>query len=167
MSPFVSIHSVSMATRIVENLPVQADRNTISNWLKRLTAGIDLELFKCNDKLPTDPAQKAEKVEFLKKNILISNIGGPGLGELSSLTAPQEPEELKYNDLNEKLKKHYAPTPNKIGEEYRYSKLVQESGESLSAFFIRLKVAAQTCDFCEKYDQIVMSSNLYDSFRIE
>ena len=33
-------------------------------------------------------------MEFLKKNILISNIGGPGLGELSSLTAPQEPEEL-------------------------------------------------------------------------
>ena len=144
-----------MATRIVEHLPIQSDRNTITNWIKRLTAGIELAIFKCKDKLPTDEEERKKDIEFLKKNMLIANIGGPGFGELSSLTAPVEPEKMKYDDLIGLLEEHYAPKPNLIGEEYRFSKLVQESGETLPAFYTRLKVAAQTCGFESRYDLMI------------
>ena len=144
-----------MATRIVEHLPIQSDRNTITNWIKRLTAGIELAIFKCKEKLPTDAEEKKKDIEFLKLNMLIANIGGPGFGELSSLTAPRDPEKMKYAELIKLLEDHYAPKPNLIGEEYRFSKLVQESGETLPAFYTRLKVAAQTCSFGDRYGLMI------------
>ena len=73
------------------------------------------------------------------------------LGKLASLTAQVEPEKMKYDDLIQLLEDHYAPKPNLIGEELRFSKLIQESGESTSAFLTSLKVAAQTCRFGDRY----------------
>ena len=88
----IETHIETMATRIVENLQINAQPNEIKNWIKRLKAGIDMELFRVSGKLPEDTTLAAQMVETLKLNMLIANIGGPGLGELASLTAPDEPE---------------------------------------------------------------------------
>ena len=53
------------------------------------------------------------------------------------------------------ITEHYAPTPNKISEEYKFGKIVQDSGETLSSFFTRVKIGAQTCGFGDKYDQMI------------
>ena len=68
--------------------------------------------------------ERVTDMEFLKQNMLIAKIGGPGFGELSSLTAPLDPEKMMYDNIITLLEEHYAPKPNLIGEEYRFSKLV-------------------------------------------
>ena len=144
-----------MATRIVEPLQINADRQTVLNWIKRLTAGIELVLFDKDSKLPNDPTEKAQMVEKVKKNFLISNIGGQGLTELSSLCAPDDPDTKTFEVLIKLLTDHYAPNPNKISEEYKFNKIAQESGESLASYFTRVKIAAQLCDFGTKFDQMI------------
>ena len=144
-----------MATRIVENLQINAQPNEIKNWIKRLKAGIDMELFRVSGKLPEDTTLAAQMVETLKLNMLIANIGGPGLGELASLTAPDEPETLPFDELIKLLEDHLAPKPNAISEVYKFNMINQESGESIASFFTRLKLAAQTCDFGNRYDAMI------------
>ena len=150
------LYNKTMATRpIIEPLPVNSDRSTITNWIKRLTAGIEVALFNCDEKLPKEPAEKAEMMEKLKKNYLIASIGGPGLTELTSLTAPEEPEDKSFDDLIKMITEHYAPTPNKITEEYKFGKICQDSSETLTSFFTRIKTGAHTCGFGDKYDQMI------------
>ncbi|KAL5247631.1 hypothetical protein ACHWQZ_G019497 [Mnemiopsis leidyi] len=86
--------------------------------------------------------------------MLIAIIGDLVLGKLASLTAQVEPEKMKYDDDIQLLEDHYAPKPNLIGEELRFSKLIQESGEPLSAFLTRSKVPAQTCRFGDRESTI-------------
>ena len=64
--------------------------------------------------------------------MLIANIGGPGLGELASLTAPAEPETLTFDEYIKLLEDHLAPKPNTISEVYKFNMISQESGESIS-----------------------------------
>ena len=143
-----------MAT-LIEHLPTNADRHTVKNWIKRLRSAINIALFTSADQLPTDAEQKALMVESLSKDFLISALGNLALNELYSWTAPDLPEDKSFKDLIALIEKEYSPEPNKIAEEFKFNQIVQESTETLGAFYSRIKIGAQYCDFGARYDQMI------------
>ncbi len=151
-----------MATRLIEHLNANSDdQNTVRNWISRLESAMEIALFTNADQLPTDEGEKTTMVNSLKKNYLLSCIGPVGYQYLKSYCAPAEPSTKSYVELIKLLQDNLAPTPNKIAEEYKFTLLKQESGESLSSFYSRVKNDATTCDFGDKYDHMVRNRFIY------
>ena len=145
-----------MATRLIEPLNIDAlDANGVRNWIERLGSAIEISLFTNGDQLPTEEGPRAAMIGQLKKNYLLSSVGQMGYKYLRSYCAPTEPADKTYEQLIELLKQHLAPAPKHISEQYKFSLLKQDSGESLSSFMSRVKEAATTCAFEGLYDRMV------------
>lgn len=87
-------------------------------------------------------------VTELRKVPLFITICGADVYEiLSSLASPKTPSQLSYSEITEKLNTHFKPQVNKRAERYKFYKITQEAGETISDFVIRLKAAAKTCEF--------------------
>lgn len=71
---------------------------------------------------------------------------------LKSLTIPKKPSEVSYEDILKLLKKHFTPKRNKRAERYKFYKAIQQTGETLNDFIIRLKSLSQTCMFGDFFD---------------
>lgn len=82
-----------------------------------------------------------------KALILLSLIGKNTYKILKSLVQPKSPSECNYNDLIKALQKYFSPRLNIRAERYKFKKIIQEEGQSIQEFIIRLKEVAQTCDF--------------------
>ena len=145
-----------MATRLIEPLNIDAlDANGVRNWIDRLGSAIEILLFTNGYQLPTGEGARAVMIGQLKKNYLLSSVGQMGYKYLRSYCAPTEPADKTYEQLIELLKQHLAPAPKPISEQYKFSLLKQDSGESLSSFMSRVKEAATTCAFEGLYDRMV------------
>ncbi|KAJ6645863.1 hypothetical protein Bhyg_01072, partial [Pseudolycoriella hygida] len=94
---------------------------------------------------------KANKVEedSMKTSVFISIMGHEIYDILKSLTVPEKPSAKTFNELLKILRNHFAPRKNKRAERYKFNKAVQQSGESINEFIVRLKSLAQTCKFGE------------------
>lgn len=87
-------------------------------------------------------------IEDAKKTALFITVMGADVYEvLVSLSVPALPSTLSFNQILKKLNAHFKPQINKRAERYKFSKMVQESGEVISDFVVRLKAAAQLCEF--------------------
>ena len=62
-----------------------------------------------------------------------------------------------YNTAKNKLTEHFSPKKNTSYEIYKFRQLTQLQHESLSDFYIRLKNAAQFCEFGENTDKEIKS----------
>lgn len=91
-------------------------------------------------------------VEEKKTSTFISIAGEAMYDILKKLTLPVKPSELSYNELLKKLRNHFKPLNNKRAERYKFNKAVQEQGETISEFIIRLKSLSQTCLFGDFLD---------------
>ncbi|KAJ6647840.1 hypothetical protein Bhyg_03063, partial [Pseudolycoriella hygida] len=94
---------------------------------------------------------KANKVEedSMKTSVFISIMGHEIYDILKSLTVPEKPSAKTFNELLKILRNHFAPRKKKRAERYKFNKAVQQSGESINEFIVRLKSLAQTCKFGE------------------
>lgn len=93
---------------------------------------------------------KANNVEEDRKtSVFISIMGQETYDILMSLTVPDKPSGKSFEELLKTLGGHFAPKTNKRAERYKFNKAVQQSGESISDFVVRLKTLAQTCRFGE------------------
>ena len=112
-----------------------------------------------------------------KKAALFITIAGSAIYEiLKSLTVPDLPISKSYEELVGLLRSHFTPVKNKRAERYRFYRAVQEDGESISEFIVRLKSLSQTCqfgDFIEgkdnnvgKYKLQILNDALTDRFII-
>lgn len=88
-----------------------------------------------------------------KKTPLFITIAGPNVYDiLMSLTVPKLPSTMKFEELIKLLRTHYTPKVNKRTERYKFHKAVQEIGETVSEFVVRLKSLLQTCKFDDVVD---------------
>lgn len=71
------------------------------------------------------------------------------------------------------LREHFEPKIHKRSERYKFYKIKQEVGESISDFIMRLKTAARTCKFGNfwdadaeqaKFNQTALDEALTDKF---
>ncbi len=94
---------------------------------------------------------KANKIveDDMKTSVFISIMGQEVYDTLKSLTLPDKPSSKSFDDLSTIFGGHFAPSRNKRAERYKFNKAVQESGESISEFIVKLKTLAQTCKFGE------------------
>lgn len=111
----------------------------------------------------------------LKVPLFITILGADNYEVLKSLTVPETPSKLKFDELMKHLSTHFQPKTNKRTERYRFYKAVQENGESISDFIIKLKLLAQTCQFgdvvaadegAKKYASSILDDTLVDKFII-
>lgn len=50
------------------------------------------------------------------------------------------------------MTKHFTPKANKRAERYKFNKVIQESGVSISEFIVRLKSLSEPCKFGDFLD---------------
>ena len=134
-----------MATRIlnlIEPLIIEEwDPHQIANWLERLEVSLDLYLFDISDKLTADATEKAEKMEALSNNILISSIGPHTHKLLKSYCQPKKLTDFKFEELKKVLVDELSPTTiNYVNEQFKFKLLKQEATEPLSRFITLLFV---------------------------
>lgn len=91
---------------------------------------------------------EVNEVEVKKKTALFITLAGPEVYEiLLSLTLPEVPSKKKYEELMLLLRNHFTPKMNKRAERYKFHKAIQEEGETISEFIIRLRSLSQLCHF--------------------
>ena len=100
-------------------------------------------------------------IASLNKNYILASIGAVGFKFLRSYCSPNEPSTQTFDQLITVLRNNLALETNAISEQYQYSMLRQETGESLSSYLSRVKHGASTCDFEAKYDQMVRNQFIY------
>lgn len=89
------------------------------------------------------------------KTPLFITIAGPDVYDiLMSLTVPELPSAKPFDELLKLLRDHFTPKKNKRAERYKFNKAVQEEGELLNEFIVRLKSLSQTCRFGEFMDDV-------------
>lgn len=95
----------------------------------------------------------ANEIKDEKRTSMFITLSGEAMYDiLKSLTHPVKPSEKKYDEILTLLRKHFTPKCNKRAERYKFNKVKQESGESISDFIVRLKTLAQTCKFGDFLD---------------
>lgn len=112
-------------------------------------------------------------IEAGKTPLFITIMGAELYDVATSLCAPELPSKLTYSELIEKLRSHFEPKVNKRAERYKFYKMKQEVGESISDYIVRMKTAARTCKFGDywdavaeqgKFDQCALEDALTDKF---
>ena len=74
-------------------------------------------------------------------------MGGKAYGLLKSLTAPEKPLSLSYNQIVKTLADHLAPKPPVIAERFRFHQRSQGPDETISAYVAGLRQLTQHCEF--------------------
>lgn len=88
------------------------------------------------------------KVGDTEKTPLFITICGAEIYELlTKLTIPHLPSEKTFKELTKILTDYFRPKRNIRAERYKFNRAVQEDGESIADFIVRLKVLSQTCEF--------------------
>lgn len=109
---------------------------------------------------------KANKVtdDDMKTSVFISIMGQDNYDILKSLMIPDLPSSKSFEDIMKVLKKHHDPKKNKRAERFKFNKTMQQSGETISEFIVRLKSLAQTCLFGELHKPLkVCDKSVKDS----
>ncbi|XP_055701692.1 uncharacterized protein K02A2.6-like [Phlebotomus papatasi] len=105
---------------------------------------------------------------------LIANIPPDMYANLKKLSYPELPSKKSLQELLKMLENHYKKKSNIRAERYKFHKAVQEEGESISDYILRLRGLAETCDFGQyiptstgdagKLKQLAFEDSLCDRF---
>lgn len=82
-----------------------------------------------------------------KHSFLLMCIGQKSYDILRDICQPDKPAKKNYDQLVQLMKNHLQPKPSVLSERYKFHKLTQNHGQSISDFVLSLKRAAQDCDF--------------------
>lgn len=91
---------------------------------------------------------KVNKIQDEEKTSLFITVMGAEMYELlTSLTTPKLPSEHTFEELLSKLSVYFEPKKNKRAERFKFYRTVQQNGESIAYFIVRLKTLSQNCKF--------------------
>lgn len=82
-----------------------------------------------------------------KTSFLISLGGAELYKTMCSLLTPKKETDFTYEEIVEKLTKHFKPNKNIIVECFKFFKRDQKSSETIADYIVELKQLAQECDF--------------------
>ncbi|XP_070597955.1 uncharacterized protein [Erythrolamprus reginae] len=88
-----------------------------------------------------------ELPEARRTACFLNACGKPMFRMARALVAPQVVHEVPWDELMDKLKKHYAPTPSFISCHFHFRRRIQAEGESITQYVAALRDAARDCDF--------------------
>ena len=111
--------------------PLTCDKRSVRSWISRLDEALRL----------IKNIQNRDKVSHL-----IANIGDEGYQHLRSLTAPEDPNQKSYDELKKLLIDHLDPTPNPLGERFKFFRMCQGQA-NIQEWKSKLQYAAAFCDF--------------------
>nr|XP_029733914.1 uncharacterized protein K02A2.6-like [Aedes albopictus] len=80
---------------------------------------------------------------------------------LKFLVTPREPSEIPYTELRTTLENHFDRRRNKFVESVKFRHIVQQKGESVSQFALRLKQGAAYCEYGEFLDRMLIEQLLH------
>jgi hypothetical protein len=78
---------------------------------------------------------------------ILSLIGADTYGLLKTLSAPQSPADLSFEDITSILADHLDPKPSEIGERFRFQKRTQGEGETISDYVAALRKLTIHCNY--------------------
>ena len=81
-----------------------------------------------------------------KRAVFLSVIGPATYKILRNLTAPQKPGEESFEDLVERLSKHYRPAPSEIVERCKFHSRYRRPGEFVATFVAELRCLSEFCN---------------------
>lgn len=113
-----------------------------------------------------------------KVALFITVVGTESHNKLMSLTSPDLPSTKSLDELLCLLADHYADKVNKRAERFRFRNIVQQQGESIKEYVVRVQEAAQKCmfgDYLEKevttnfakYKRLALEDELINQFIAE
>ena len=85
-----------------------------------------------------------------QKRAVLLYVAGSSVREIYSTL--EENENDDYDEIKKKLKDHFAPLKNTDYEAFTFSRMQQMDGEPLDEFVVRLRVAANRCEFGDSID---------------
>ena len=87
----------------------------------------------------TDPAKK--------RAILINAVGPSTYRLLKTLCLPGKPTDQSFEEIVERVKKHFNPKPSPIVKRFEFNKRKQQPGESVAEFVAAIRKIAEYCEF--------------------
>lgn len=117
-----------------------SDGTTISDYFTRFTWALDLS------KVPEDQHAHYARVYM-----------GSELNDaLKILVSPANPETLRYNEIQAKLTSHFEAARNKFAESIKFRGIMQEPGETIANFTLRLRQGATHCEYGTFLDRMLI-----------
>lgn len=97
---------------------------------------------------------------------LITVISSEPCEVLMNLTSPKEAETVAFEEIMQILGNHYGPKTNKRSERFKFYKALQDNGETISDYIVRIRMLSQTCEFGTFLDE-ALSDKLITGLRNE
>ncbi|XP_013404718.1 uncharacterized protein K02A2.6 [Lingula anatina] len=88
-----------------------------------------------------------------KAAVLLTVIGSTAYAKLKSLTSPELPSTLSYDQLKGHLQNYYAPKPLVIAERFKFMKRNQLEGEKVSEYLSELRRLSTHCEYGDFLNQ--------------
>jgi len=110
-----------------------------SDWITRLKRQLTVQKVKEEDKLA----------------YLYSLMGSVPFGILRKTILSKKPLEVKFEEVNEAMRKHYEPESLEIIEVCKFQKMMQEDSETIAHFLSRLRRQATKCDYEDYQDNAI------------
>lgn len=95
------------------------------------------------------------------RNYILVHMGTELNNALKILISPKGPEELTYDEIKTTLVNHFDKKKNQYAESIKYRQIVQEKGETLSNFTLRLRQAATHCNYGKFLDRMLTEQLLF------
>ncbi|XP_053686302.1 uncharacterized protein K02A2.6-like [Sabethes cyaneus] len=80
---------------------------------------------------------------------------------LKFLISPRDPAEVPYADLRTTLVNHFDRIRNKFVESVKFRSIVQQKGETIAQFALRLKQGAAYCEYDQFLDRMLIEQFLH------
>ncbi|XP_047993905.1 uncharacterized protein LOC125232321 [Leguminivora glycinivorella] len=105
-----------------------------------------------------------------KVPLLITKLGASVYELLTTICTPDSPVNLTYDQICDKLEKHYHPVRNYALEQAEFRKRNQQKDENLDKYILELKKLSKNCNFNNINDEIkerLFNGTFYEAVKFE
>ncbi|XP_023305650.2 uncharacterized protein K02A2.6-like [Lucilia cuprina] len=99
------------------------------------------------------------EAEYMK--YILVHMGAELNNALKILVSPRVPEDLTYEEIRTTLVDHFDGKRNQYAESVKFRQVMQEKGESVADFSLRLRRAAAYCNYGSSLDRMLTEQMLY------